>query len=140
MEQLIRIEGQEGAQLVQINSQTNPQNEGFNDISVGKYDFAIDEAVENTTMRMAVAQMLTDFAQNNPGSIPPDMILEYSDMPLSARLKVKAYHEQMMLREERMMELEVEAKREGTLVKAQTAMHKSRQDAKSKAVKQKSNK
>lgn len=136
--QMIRIEGPEGAYLTQINTQLNPQVPGFNDITALKYDFAIDEAVENTTMRMAIAQMLTDFSQNNPGSIPPDMILEYSDMPLSARMKVKAYHEQMLEREERMAQMEIEAKREGNLTKAQTAIYKSRQDRRNKASKQKS--
>jgi hypothetical protein len=134
--QMIRIEGPEGAYLTQINTQMNPQVQGYNDISALKYDFAIDEAVENTTMRMAIAQMLTEFSQNNPGSIPPDMILEYSDMPLSARMKVKAYHEQMMQREERMMEMEIEAKRESSLTKAQTAVFKGRQDKKNRAAKQ----
>jgi hypothetical protein len=134
--QMIRIEGQEGEQLIQINSQTNPQIQGYNDITAVKYDFAIDEAVENTTMRMAVAQMLTEFAQNNPGSVPPDLIMEYSDLPMTARLKVKQYTEMMLEREERMMQMEIEAKREGNLVKAQVGIHKdkiaSKKAAKSK--------
>lgn len=137
-EQLIRIEGQEGVQLLEINTQTNPDNEGFNDISTGKYDFAIDEAVENTTMRMAVAQMLTDFAQNNPGTIPPEMILEYSDLPLSARLKVKEYNEAMRQREEEMLQAQLEVQREGALVREQGSI--TREKHKLKPEKAKANK
>lgn len=124
--QLIRIEGSEGIRLLEINTQTNPDAANFNDISVGKYDFAIDEAIENTTMRMAVAQMLTDFAQNNPGTIPPEMILEYSDLPLSARLKVKEYNEAMFRRQEEMLQANLEVQREGTLVREQGALARER--------------
>ena len=35
---LIRIEGQKGMQLVEVNTQLNPQVEGINDITVGEYD------------------------------------------------------------------------------------------------------
>ena len=108
-EQLIRIEGEEGAKLVQINSQKDPKAPGFNDVSVGKYDLVIDEAVENQTMRMATAQMLTDYSQNNPGTIPPDLIMEYSDLPLTAITKVKEYSQMMMEREERMKMASVQA-------------------------------
>jgi hypothetical protein len=108
-EQLIRIEGEEGAKLTQINSQKDPNAPGFNDISVGKYDLVIDEAVENQTMRMATAQMLTDYSQNNPGTIPPDLIMEYSDLPLTAITKVKEYSKMMMEREERIKMASVQA-------------------------------
>jgi hypothetical protein len=108
-EQLIRIEGEEGAKLIQINSQKDPNAPGFNDISVGKYDLVIDEAVENQTMRMATAQMLTDYSQNNPGTIPPDLIMEYSDLPLTAITKVKEYSKMMMEREERIKMASVQA-------------------------------
>jgi len=99
--QLIRIEGEEGAKLIQINTQRDPNAPGFNDISVGKYDLVVDEALENQTMRMAVMQMLTEYSQNNPGTIPPDLILEYSDLPISAINKVREYTKMMLEREER---------------------------------------
>ena len=93
MPQLIRIEGMEGAQLVQINSQLNPQVKGFNDLSAGEFDLEMDEALENATMRMAIAQILTDFSHNNPGSIPPDLVLEYSSVPYTTKTRIKQFWE-----------------------------------------------
>lgn len=92
-ETAVRIEGPEGARLLQINSQMNPENEGFNDISAGEFDYEVDETTETMTIRAATAQMLVDFSQNNPDTIPPDVILEYTDMPFSAKQRVKAYWE-----------------------------------------------
>lgn len=116
--QLIRIEGEEGAKLIEINSQKDKNLPGFNDISVGKYDLVIDEAVENQTMRMAIMQMLSEYSQNNPGVIPPDLIMEYSDLPLSAVKKVKEYTQMMMDREERMKMASVQADQQGAEQKA----------------------
>jgi hypothetical protein len=93
-EELIRIRGQEGMQLIKINSQMNPQSPDFNDISVGEYDLEVEETIENATMRLAIAQMLTDFSQNNPNSIPPDLVLEYANMPFTVKQRVKASWEQ----------------------------------------------
>lgn len=116
--ELIRIGGQEGGQLMAINTQTNPQIPGFNDVSALEYDFSLDEAVDTSTMRMAIAQMLTDFSQNNPGTIPPDIIMEYSDLPLTVINKVRAYQEMIMKQQQANFEAELEAKREGNLIKA----------------------
>jgi len=98
-ERIIRIEGEEGNKLLQINSQKNPNAEGFNDVSVGKYDLVIDEAIDNQTMRMATLQMLVDYSQQNPNTIPPELILEYSDLPASAKNKVKEYYTAQQERE-----------------------------------------
>lgn len=87
--ELIRIQGPNGQQLMQINTQMNPESPDFNDISIGEYDLEVEETVENATMRMAVAQTLTEFAQNNPGAIPPDIILDYMDMPFSVKQRVQ---------------------------------------------------
>lgn len=115
-EQLIRVTGPEGIQLVQINSQMNPQSQGFNDLSAGDFDLTIDEAMDSTTMRMAIAQMLTDYSQNNPGQIPPDIIMEYSDMPLSVRNRIQQYNAAMMQREDEKFYAELAAKREGNVL------------------------
>jgi len=96
---VIRIEGQEGMQLMEINSQMNPQLEGFNDISAGKFDLAIDEQAENLTVRRSVAMALTELSQNNPGSIPPEIIMEYLELPLTVKMKVQRYNEERMERE-----------------------------------------
>jgi len=85
---VIRIEGQEGMMLMEINSQLNPQNQGFNDISGGNFDLEVDESLENTTMRMTIAQLLTDFSHNNPDSIPPEIVLDYANLPWTVKQKV----------------------------------------------------
>jgi hypothetical protein len=104
-EEIIRIEGEEGAKMIQINSQRNKQAPGFNDISVGKYDLVIDEALENASMRMATLQMLTEFGQQNPGSIPPEMIIEYSDLPMTAKIQVKNYRmEQQQIQQQQVQQ------------------------------------
>ena len=83
-------------------------------------------------------QTMTDFAQNNPGTIPPEMILEYSDLPLSARLKVKDYNEAMRQREEEMLQAQLEVQREGALVREQGSI--AREKHKPKPEKAKANK
>jgi len=91
MKQVVRIEGPKGAQLLEINSQMNPEMGGFNDISAGEFDYEVEETPETMVIRAATAQMLVDFSQNNPGTIPPDVILEYTDLPFSAKQKVKEF-------------------------------------------------
>lgn len=121
-EQVVRIEGQEGAMLLKINSQNNPQLTGFNDITAGEYDLTVDEALDSSTMRMVVAQLLTDMNSQNPGSIPPDLIMEYSDLPLSAQIKVRQWNDMMREREDARFAVEQETKRHGTLVKGGAAI------------------
>jgi hypothetical protein len=107
---VIRIEGEQGAQLAEINSQMNPQVEGFNDITAAEFDLVVDESVENATIRLTIAQILTEFSHNNPGSIPPDIILEYSDMPYTVKQRVKAFYQQMQEQEQANKEREFELK------------------------------
>ncbi|RPI55859.1 MAG: hypothetical protein EHM49_01410 [Deltaproteobacteria bacterium] len=107
---VIRVEGQEGMQLVEINTKLNPQVEGFNDISAGKFDLMIDEEAENTTMRREIAQMLMELAHNNPDSIPPEIILEYLDLPLTAKMKVQQYNQDRINREVELRKMEIESK------------------------------
>ena len=105
-QEIVRIEGQEGTKLLEINSQTNPEVDGFNDIGALEYDIDIDEAADNATMRAAILDILMSFAQNNPGSIPPDLILEYSDLPLSAKNRVREYNEQQRVLENKRFAIE----------------------------------
>jgi len=109
-ETLIRIEGPEGAQLSSINSQMNPQSEGFNDISSAEFDLVVDESVENATMRLTIAQILTEFSHNNPGSIPPDLVLDYTDMPYTTKQKVKAFHKAVQEQEQANIDREFDLK------------------------------
>lgn len=98
--EVIRIQGEEGRELLGINTQMNPESPDFNDISVGEYDLEVEESVENATMRMAVAQILTDFSQNNPGAIPPDLILEYANIPFTVKMRVREAWESQAKREQ----------------------------------------
>lgn len=88
---MIRIQGDAGSQLIAMNTQLNPGIEGYNDISTGKYDLVTDERMESSTSRLAMLQMLMDFNHNNPGTIPADLILEYSDIPFSMKQQIKQY-------------------------------------------------
>lgn len=95
-EQIIRIEGIEGAQNIKVNQQMNPQAPKINDLGAGDYDLVVDETVDNVTMRMSIAGMLNDFSQNNPETIPPELIMEYMDVPLSAQQKVIQFRQQQL--------------------------------------------
>ena len=110
--QIIRIEGKKGAQLMEINTEINPQVEGFNDISAAEFDMIIDETVETASTNLAIAQILVDFAQNNPGSIPPDLILDYANIPYSVKQRVKDFYEQQAEQARKAQEAELALKAE----------------------------
>jgi hypothetical protein len=93
-QRIIRIEGVNGQQLLQLNSQNDPNAPGFNDVSVGKYDFYVEEGVETVNSRNSLAQLLVDISHNNPGAIPPDLIIEYSGAPFSVVQQLKQYSAQ----------------------------------------------
>jgi len=109
-ETAVRIEGEKGVYLTKVNSETNPQNQGFNDITSSEFDFVIDEVDESPTIRMQIAQVLTDLNHNNPGMIPPDIILEYTSAPFSVKQRVREAYQAMMEAEEARKDAEVEAK------------------------------
>ena len=120
-ETVVRIEGEKGIKLLTINSQMNPQSTGFNDITAGEFDYVVSETAETMTIRAATAQMLVDFSHNNPNTIPPDVILEYVDLPFTAKQRVRdhwqAAQEADKLEKTREYELrlrEVEAKEKTT--------------------------
>lgn len=95
---------------IAVNQQIHPAAPKINDLSAGEYDLAVDEAVDNVTMRMTIAAMLNDFSQNNPGTIPPEMIMEYMDMPLSARRQVAQFREQQLQLELRKIDAQNQSK------------------------------
>ena len=88
-EQVVRIKGQTGYELIKINSQFNPQAEGWNDITTAQFDIVIDNDVVTKSTRLAIAQLLQEFSHNNPGSIPAEVMLEYANIPYIAQVKVK---------------------------------------------------
>ena len=57
--------------------------------------------------------MLTDFSQNNPGTIPPDVILEYTAIPFTVKQRIREYQELMYQRELEKIELEFKLKEAG---------------------------
>lgn len=126
---LLRIEGPEGEQLVQAN-----QGKGINDLSLGEFDIRVDETVENATIRGAIAQMLTEFAQTNPGSIPPQIIMEYAGLPTKVRQEIAVYQQQQAeaaaasAEEERKHQLELEALRAQTQITTATIQTEGRND------------
>jgi len=140
---LIRIEGEKGAQMLQINSQMNPQVEGWNDISAGRFDLVVEEVAETATTRTYIAQILAEYAHNNPGAIPPDLILEYSNVPFSVKQQVKAFHEQQMMAQQKQQEAENAFKQreleikmleaEAKMVAARRSANESKQEGKQKS-------
>jgi len=114
---VIRIGGGNAAQLVEINSQINPTVEGFNDITAGEYDVIMEESIETNTMRAATGQALIDFSHNSPGSIPPDVILDYINIPFTAKERVKEYHAAVKEQEQE----NIEADREIEMLKIKSS-------------------
>lgn len=93
-QEIVRIQGEKGAQLIAINSQFNPEQEGWNDMSIGDFDLEMEETVETATYRTAIAEMLTDLMHNNPGSIPIDVIMDYMNIPFTVKKKIRDFWEE----------------------------------------------
>ncbi len=93
-QEIVRIQGEKGAQLIAINSQFNPEQEGWNDMSIGDFDLEMEETVETATYRTAIAEMLTDLMRNNPGSIPIDVIMDYMNIPFTVKKKIRDFWEE----------------------------------------------
>jgi hypothetical protein len=91
---VIRVQGQQGEQLMELNTQLDPTNPDYNGVDSGRYDVVVDEDVENITMRAFIMEQLTAYSQNNPGMIPPDVIMEYSNLPFTAKMAVKNFNAQ----------------------------------------------
>jgi len=122
--EIIRIKADSGRKLVEINTQLNPQSEGFNDISALEYDLILEDEVYTASMRQAIAMMLVDFSHNNPGSVPTDLILEYSGVPFTVKQQIKAFSEaqqaaaqEQASREQDRLDAEVAIKREEVEIK-----------------------
>jgi hypothetical protein len=77
-----------GEQFISENSVTADMiSEVLNSSELGEYDISIGEGQESPTIRYANYTLLTDLAgQGYP--IPPDIMLEYSDLPDSVRKQI----------------------------------------------------
>ena len=104
--EVVRMQGEHGLQLMEINSQMNPQVKGWNDISIGKFDLEMSDTLETATMRVATAEMIADFSHNNPGTIPPEIFLDYVGLPWSVKQKVVMFHAEQREAQERQAEHE----------------------------------
>jgi hypothetical protein len=72
---------------------------------LGKYDVAVGEAVSSETQKMANSAEVKDIAQAYPGLIPPDILIEESQLPqaiktriLSAVKQAQAMQQEMALK------------------------------------------
>lgn len=116
---VVRIHGKDKAQkLIEINTQLNPDSEGFNDFSSTEYDLVLDDVAFVATMKEMIAQVLMEYSHNNPGSVPAELILEYSGVPFTAQQQIKEYREMQMQaaqeqseREQKLAEYELGLKR-----------------------------
>jgi hypothetical protein len=63
--------------------------------NLGEYDVTVGEAVSSETTRIANAQELKEIAQTYPGLIPPDLLIEESQLPQSTKNKVLSSIKQM---------------------------------------------
>lgn len=129
-EMVVRIEGEKGIQLLEVNTQLNPQVAGFNDISAGEFDFRVTETMENSTVREAVAAILTDLSRNSPGVIPPDIIFDYLDLPFTVKQRLLSYMEQQRAAAEqaRKDQLQLEMVKAG--LKAETTLEVAKERSK----------
>ncbi len=112
-EEIVRIMGDKGAKLITINSQFNSQLDGWNDITAGTFDLEMEETVETSTYRQAIAEMLTDLSHQNPGSIPLDVIMDYMNLPFTVKKRVRDYWEE----QQRIEQENVEADRAVEILK-----------------------
>lgn len=67
-----------------------PQEEvvrALEDADVTKFDVVIDEAAWSPSVRMATFMLLSEMAQSGQ-QIPPDVILEFADIPEDVRMKI----------------------------------------------------
>jgi len=123
-EKIVRIEGPEGEQLLQINSQLNPASPGFNDITTGEFDISFAEQIESPSQRATTAQILTEFSQNNPGTIPPELILDYLDAPYTVKQQIKQYREQQAEAQAKQADTELQLKLAELEIKAKDIEYK----------------
>lgn len=124
--EVIRITGETGYRLFEINTQMNPQVQGFNDVTAMEYDLEIDEVAETASMRIFIAEVLGEFAHNNPGTIPPDVMMEYLSVPFSVKQRVTAYWEEVRKQEQALKERELDIKEMEAKAKMKTAERQSK--------------
>lgn len=91
---LLRIEGPEGVTLIQANTQLDPNAPDFNDITAAQFDLRVDETTESSSVRAATAQLLVEVNHNNPGAIPPEVILDYAGLPFTVQQQIVQYRKQ----------------------------------------------
>jgi hypothetical protein len=119
----IRVEGPEGEQLMQVNTQLDPTAPDYNAVGSTRYDVIVDEDVENISMRAFILEQLASYSQNNPGTIPPELIVEYSNLPYTAKMQVKQFNQAAQQSQAQAAQFEMQMKQEEVnLKKAELAL------------------
>jgi hypothetical protein len=78
-ERVIRIEGEEGVEeFLRVNGRTSGGL--INDVSIGDFDVVVSEEPVSPSNRQAMLNMLVELAGQGV-AIPPDIILEFTDIP-----------------------------------------------------------
>ena len=131
---LIRIDPT--AEAMVLNGQ-RPDGSILNDITVGKFDLMVEEALEGSSMKLANAKILTEFAQNNPGMIPADILLDQTSVSFTAKARVREFQAEQQESAAASAEEELDLKWATILEKAEKAItpgnrEKARKNAKSK--------
>ena len=62
---------------------------------------------------MAIAEILSEYSHNNPGAIPPDVVLEYSGVPFTVKQRVQ----QTSIAQQQQQQANLEADREVEIMK-----------------------
>ncbi len=57
--------------------------------TLGDYDVSVGESVSSETERMATSAEVKDVAQLYPGVIPPNVLVEYTQLPETAKLEIQ---------------------------------------------------
>lgn len=97
----------------------------LNDVSVGKFDLIVEEALEGSSMKLANAKILADFAQNNPGSIPADVLLDQTNISFTAKERIRQFGEQARLDTQQNKEEELDIEWAQILEKSEQAITRS---------------
>ena len=111
---LIRITGQDGAQLLQINTQNNPELEGFNDITALEYDLAVEDYPDKFSNSDTTLKLLADFGMNNPGTVPLELMLQFMPIADSLKQQMLAYRDAQQEAQRLQLEAEAAAKAKPT--------------------------
>lgn len=62
---------------------------GFSDVTKGQYDCLVDEGENSPTFQLMQWEIVKEFAQLFPNSLPPEVVLDAAPLPASMKDKIK---------------------------------------------------